>query len=54
MEKLLLSGFLSYNKLDVVNQKNVDVAVTVTERIDQGNIVGVSQCVDQFVRKCFG
>ena len=50
MEKFLLGGFLSYNKLDIVDQQHVDIPVFFTE-LGHGRIVAVSDGLDQFVGK---
>ena len=53
MEKFLLGTFFSDNKLDIVDQKNVVIAVFFT-KFRRGNIILVSDRVDQFVGKFFG
>ena len=53
MEKFLLGTFLSYNELDIINKKDVIIAVFFTE-FRGGNVVFVSDCVDQFVCKFLG
>ena len=54
MEELFLSRFLSYYKLYVVNQKNIDIAVTMAEGIDQSDIIRIPQRIDQLIGECFG
>ena len=48
MEKLFLRAFLSYNKLDIIDQKNVVVPVFLPE-FRGGNIIFIPDRIDQFV-----
>ena len=50
MEKLFLSCLLSYNKLDIVNEKHVYIAVFFTE-FGHCSIVSITNGLDQLVRK---
>ena len=52
MEELFLCGFFSYYKLYIINQKHINIAVTVPERGDQGDIVRIPERVDQLIGKC--
>ena len=53
MEKFLNRLLLTGNKLNIVNHQYVDIAVFLTE-FRGGNVVFVSDCVDQFVCKFLG
>ena len=53
MEKFLLGTLLSYNKLDIIDQENVVVAVFFP-KLCGGNIIFVSDCVDQLIGKGLG
>ena len=50
MEKFLLCGFLSYNKLNIIDEKNINISVFFTE-FTHCSIVSVSNGFDQFVGK---
>ena len=50
VEKLFLCAFLTYNKLDIVDQQYVDISVFITELIHRG-IVSVTDRVNQFICK---
>ena len=52
MEKFLLGTFLSYNELDIINKKDVIIAVFFTE-FRGGNVVFVTDRIDQLVGKGF-
>ena len=52
MEKLFLSGFLSYNKLYIVNQQHIHVPVFFPEGGDSC-IISISDGFNQFVCKRF-
>ena len=53
MEKFLLGTFLSYNKLDIINEKDIIIAVFFTE-FRSGNVVFVTDRVDQLIGKSLG
>ena len=53
MEKFLLGTLLSYNKLDIIDQENVVVAVFFP-KLCGGNIIFVSDRVDQLIGKGLG
>ena len=50
MEELFLGTFLSYNKLDIVDQKNVIVSVLIAE-FSRRVVVFASDGVDQIIGK---
>ena len=50
MEKFLLGTFLSYNELDIINKKDVIIAVFFTE-FRGGNVVFVTDRIDQLIGK---
>ena len=52
MEKFLLGTFLSYNKLDIINEKNIIIAVFFPEFCGC-NVVFVTDRIDQLVGKGF-
>ena len=53
MEKFFLGTFFADDELDIIDQKNIIISVFFTE-FRGGNIVFVTDRVDQFVRKFFG
>ena len=53
MEKFLLGTFLSYNELDIINKKDVIIAVFFTE-FRGGNVVFVTDRIDQFIGESLG
>ena len=52
MEKLFLCSFLTYNKLDIIDQQNIELAVTVTE-VGRRHVVLVSDGIDELVNEGF-
>ena len=50
MEKFLLCGFFSYNKLNIIDEKNVDISVFFTE-FTHCRVISVSDGFDQLVGK---
>ena len=52
MEKLFLCSFLTYNKLDIIDQQNIKLAVTVTE-VGRRHVVLVSDGIDELVNEGF-
>ena len=54
MEELLLSRFLTYNELYIINKKNIYITVTVSEcSIAFFCILFITDCINKFVSKCF-
>ena len=53
MEEFFLGTFFADDELDIIDQKNIIISVFFTE-FRGGNIVFVTDRVDQFVRKFFG
>lgn len=53
MEKFLLGTFLSYNKLDIINEKNIIIAVFFPEFCGC-NVVFVTDRIDQFIGESLG
>ena len=54
MEKFILCCVLSDDELNVIDQKNIDVAVLVAERIEHAYIVGILECGNQLIGKDLG
>ena len=52
VEKLFLCGLFSDDKLDIVDQQNVDITVLFTE-FCHSSIIAVSDRFNQFIRKGF-
>ena len=52
VEELFLSCFLSYYKLDIIDQQNIDVAVFLPEG-RKSRVVAVTDRPDQFVGERF-
>ena len=52
MEKFFLRGFFSYNELDIINKKYVNIAVFLT-KTGSCSVVVVTDGFDQFIRKGF-
>ena len=52
MEKFLLGTFLPYNKLDIINKKNIIIAVFFTE-FRSSNVIFVTDRIDQLIGKGF-
>ena len=52
VEKLFLSRLFSYNKLDIVDEKNVDCAVLVTQP-RHGRGISSSDGLDHFIGELF-
>ncbi len=50
MEKFFLCGFFSYNKLNIIDEKNVNIPVFFTE-FAHCRIISVSDGFDQLVGK---
>ena len=50
MEKFFLSTFFSYDKLDIINKKNIIVAVFFS-KFRGGDIVFVPDRINQLIRK---
>ena len=50
IEKFFLGGDLTDNKLDIVDQKNVNASVLILKV----NTLVMLECIDQFVRKLLG
>ena len=48
MEEFFLSRFLTYNKLDIIDQQNIKLAVTVTE-VGRRHVVLVSDGIDETI-----
>ena len=53
MEKFFLRTFLSNDKLNIIDQENIDVTVFFTE-LCHCRIVSVTDGIDQFIRKTLG
>ena len=53
VEEFLLCAFLANDKLDIVDEEHIVVSVFLTE-LRGGDIVFVTDCVDQFVRELLG
>ena len=52
MEKFLLSTFLSYNKLDIIDEEHIIIPIFLAE-FCCGDIIFIPDGVDQFVGKFF-
>ncbi len=52
MEKFLLRGFLSYNKLNIINEKDIDITVFLAEFTHCG-VISISDGLDQLIGKFF-
>ena len=52
MEELFLCSFLTYNKLDIIDQQNIKLTVTVTE-VGRRHVVLVSDGIDELVNEGF-
>ena len=50
MEKFFLSGFFSYNKLNIIDEKNINISVFFTE-FAHCRVISVSDGFDQFICK---
>ena len=48
VEKFFLSGFFSYNKLNIIDEKNINISVFFTE-FAHCRVVSVSDGFDQFI-----
>ena len=52
MEKFFLCRFFSYNKLNVIDQKNINISVFFTE-FGHSRVISVSDGFDQFIGEFF-
>ena len=52
MEKFFLCRFLSYNKLNIIDKKNINVSVFFT-KLGHCRVISITDCFDQFVGKLF-
>ena len=52
MEKFFLRGFFSYNELDIINKKYVNIAVFLA-KTGSCSVVVVTDGLDQLIRKRF-
>ena len=51
MEKLFLGTFFSYNKLDIIDEQDINITVSISEFCDR-RVISISDGLDQFVGKC--
>src|ERR1043165_4477867 len=51
VEKLFLSSLLTRDELNVVDEKDIDTAITLTKGV--GLVVAISDCANQFVHEPF-
>ena len=52
VEKFLLCGFLSYNKLNIINEKDINVTVFLAE-FTHGGVISITDGLDQLIGKFF-
>ena len=52
MEKFLLRRFLSYNKLNIINEKDINVTVFLAE-FTHGGVISITDGLDQLIGKFF-